>query len=1540
MKKLKIFLMFILFTCLIMCNNVHVEAKEYPLSIDQKIFVPFVWYGKDGIKMSDEDKSSEYNTGIAIYHFNIDGQRKTAFCIQHRVYTDKQKMYQNLKGSDYWDNVISEESKNNIRIAMDWYMNAEEWAINNGRQYNAYQAAMQAYVWEMTLNDWKNGGEKGQVRWDIAQDLINRQYNTPSEGNWLQRQYNTVKPLYDTLVQYVADHQVGSIETPVFNNTSLTLSPGQSASIYDTTGSFANDGWTIDKSNLPVGVNVDKNGNTINISIDSNYSQGVWNGDIKVKYNAPASSSGREEIVFFTSEEHKGYPLQQLIHPGSPRPQSVEDQTAFSLEILPGKIHLEKQDKESGIKAQGDATLVGAIYGVYDSTGKEVDRLTIGEDRTASTKYLPLGVYTVKELVPPRGYGLSDEVYTIEIKSSSLEPTLTVYDNVTKGDIRIYKRLGETDYDPEIPLAGAKFKVVLKSAIGTEEEASKTYETNTSGTDGICKIEGLPYGEYVVKEVVVPDEAYIISDFEVNIEAEKTYDETKVDNSKMMKIAVNKKLLDETVGKTDAEVSGAYFTVYTDAAATKPFIDKNGRVVRVGPTNKDGYAISGTMRTGTYYLKETTFPEGINPKALVPGEDVTYEDKIYEASYDNRKQGTDVVIINFEKLVNIPNFGRVRVIKYKDVNDKSEEIPAAGAKLRLTLVSSNGSVYYDGTVDETGYCEFIKEDVQYISPTYTIPYGKYELTELDEGGDLHKYYFIQPENIDIVNNEQDEKRIVADNPVPAWLKIIKKDRLTNLTVKLEGAEYAIWDLQENKFVEQMSYEDGGVISRYKTNSDGYLVTPEKVQPGEYVIYETNAPEGYFLQEEWRLPDNPSEYGKVGGKKIKVDKITTGLAEDTTYPEGGVVTGEIVLDTTIDDKPLTVNLELYKTGEKFTGAKTEKVTYPVSETENRDEDLYTPIYKELPLQGVGYRIYAVADTYTPDGIKRYSKDQMVADITTDENGYAVAEKLFPGEYRIEEYKTPKGYLKDENIPNVVLENKDQYLETATVKKELTDERQKLGLTFKKEYEEVKYSDEEELVQKSLFGVYTKETLNNYQGTATISRNSLVDLIWADSENNVISKADLPEGTYYVKELYVTYPYNIDTNTYDYNLAYSNNATEKVVIVRGKNIINTPTTTTLTLVKVGSTSSDEVVVAGNVIDKTNLDQKLQEVLNEMNGKTREEIKEYFKENNVRSVPGAEYGIYVDEACTKTLKVKNSETGKYEEVILTSDELGLIELEDIPVRTYYLKELKAPAGYEISKEIIKVELDNINNDGMVYNAMIEEEIVEAVITKKDIFTGELVPNCVFEIRDENGELILKSITNEKGEGYIPTVLFENGKTYTYTEVEAPEKYDLNKEPHPFVAEIGENYEWLGEKIVVDNIRKSKELRVLKVDDETGEPLKGCVFSIVLLDENGEPKTREDGSVVYLVENGVTDENGEYLIEKAYYGTYKFTEIEAPEGYEMNEESMEGYVFTIDENSPDRIDFIVTNTGDIAVIAISSILLISIVGIVYTLRKKYNEQ
>ena len=79
-----------------------------------------------------------------------------------------------------------------------------------------------------------------------------------------------------------------------------------------------------------------------------------------------------------------------------------------------------------------------------------------------------------------------------------------------------------------------------------------------------------------------------------------------------------------------------------------------------------------------------------------------------------------------------------------------------------------------------------------------------------------------------------------------------------------------------------------------------------------------------------------------------------------------------------------------------------------------------------------------------------------------------------------------------------------------------------------------------------------------------------------------------------------------------------------------------------------------------------------------------------------------------------------------------------------------------------------------------MIDSPVIGKFITKTDIFTGDVVPDCTFEIKDEEGNTLLRSKTDEKGNAYIPLDLFEDGKTYTYTEIEAPEEYLIDTTSH----------------------------------------------------------------------------------------------------------------------------------------------------------------
>ena len=1346
------------------------------------------------------------------------------------------------------------------------------------------------------------------------------------EVTWDMNLTNLAAQRYIELVNYYETFNDNLAPNLVLSSGSDNIIyPGETIRYVDTNGVLSKEEFTVDKSKLPTGVDAYKSGNELVVTVPSNYS-GYFKGDIYIKrfaLNNPGTSR------WYSNGTH------QILFEGA-LPVTT---TSVEVEIVSMKAKVQKTTT-STTGNKGDSTLQGAVYGIYSdaSCTNLVTTITTDENGTATSGFLPGTLFYAKEISQPTGTLLNDEIYEININNGQVQPdgtilvTFEAVDDIIEGNLEILKRLGATDYDEEINLKGAQFKVTLNS------DPNQEYLTTVSGEDGICKLDNIPYGTYTVSEYITPNEAYKIEDFEVSITEEGyTYEFTKVDASKEMKIAVEKVLLEETVGKTDAKVSGAYFTVYTDEDATQEYIDKNGNPVIIGPTDNTGYAVSKTMRTGTYYLKETTFPEGINPDAVVPGEEVTFRDKIYKASYDNKEQGEDIVVVSLEDLVNIPNLGRVQVMKYENNPDSTEESPAAGAVLRLTLDSSNGQVYYDAVVNEYGYAEFVKEDLMEYYP-YTIPYGRYTITEIKEDDDDEmNHFFIQPEKVVITNEKEIENRIVSDEPTPAWLRIVKKDKDTGADVKLEGAKYKIWDVANEKWVSLMESPSGNYIEEFETNEEGYFYTPQELQPGEYVVYETKPPKGYYLDDNLRIPENEDDLGNsdVSGYKVVVDKIATGLTEDAIYPEGGIETGSLVIEVPIENEPLVGQLEIYKTGEVLTN---------VQNTTTEYGEKFTPVWQERGLEGVTYEIYAAEDIKSPDGNVTYvAKGTLVDTITTDKDGYAITKELYLGEYEVREVDAPTGYQVNNDIENVVLENEDELKRVQKTEKEYSNERQKFEIEIIKNFEDVDYSTGKEQELKAIFGIYANEDIKNVEGNSIISKGGLVDIVEVEGNSEVVSTADLPEGQYVVKELYTSFPYSISTKEVVVDLEYTDENVP-TLSYEAEYTNDSTTVASLNLVKISTSQFGNITVVDGQIQAENFDEEQQAFLNSISAMTPDELKQYIEDNDIKVVSGAKYGIYLDEACTQPLYIRNEESGVLEKAERVTDEHGIISLEKLPVGQYFVKELVAPAGYELSDEVVSVSLDISNQSATVYRLLSDNTITYPAFTKLDAFTGEAIPNCVFEIRDENGNLVVKSVTNNKGEASVPVDVFENGKTYTYTELEAPNIYNLNTEPHEFVAEFDEEtLEWTAEKIEVENTRKTREVIVRKVDAETGEPLQGCVFTIAMIDpKTGEQKVNaKTGEPIYLVENAVTDENGEYVIPEAPMGTYKFTEIKAPEGYEMDED-LTGLVFTIDNNSPETIIFEVTNTGDIAVMVVSAVAILSVCGIAFVMirnKRKANE-
>ena len=1179
--------------------------------------------------------------------------------------------------------------------------------------------------------------------------------------------------------------------------------------------------------------------------------------------------------------------------------------------------------------ANGDAEYIGMIPrtqpGVAQTLGIQNGDILITPEKGSASGHVAVAIIEDGEV---RSFGAASSGIGVtrfaNIQGNKKGDTYVYRIAASTGDLLVHKvdQHGKN-------IAGVTFHITGPNVDGN-------YVTDGNG---IIELNGVSFGDYTITEVAVPAGSNMVlnttpmyatingSANRVTVESTNYYQRGKARVHKVDS-------LEGEDPKGDAKLSGATYALYASEdiyeGSTKIY-SANQQVGGNVTTGENGYTNYVTeLPIGNYYWKEVNPSEGFLLNAKTVPITITYQG-------ETSTEAVESTVTHEEEKI----YQRAKVVKMDNNPDSSDEKPAVGAILKLTLVSDPNQ-YYTAEIGEDGTAEFIDWEFKEEHPDeeYTIPYGTYEISELKESdAGEHTHFFFQKYTVVLDEDNKTETVIFSDEPVAPYLKIIKTDAITGLQVNLEGAKFKVWDCQNNEFVEQMETPSGNMITEYIANENGEVTLPERLQPGKYIIYETAAPAGYSLNPEWAIPENEDDIGVEGkgGKVVDLTKETIGVAGDAEYDKDLV----LIYREEMPDYPLLVKLQINKTGEMLTEVKTETVKYQVSESgETNSEEKFTPVFTLRGLPGVTYNIVAAEDIKSPDGNGTYANAGDVVDtITTGEDGTAITKDIYPGTYSIEEIVTPKGYVKDENIEDVTLTNTDQATPVKTYEKDLTNVRQKLELTFLKRFEEPKFKvGEEEVNKKAIFGVYTNQEIYNYTGATVMPKDALVDLIEIEGETDVTSTIDLPEGKYYVKELFVSYPYTPNTEVRNFDLKYTDDSTQEFVVYKGEDMINTTESASLTLVKLSTDIVDKLSLIGPDIDMSELDEETQKIVEELKGMTVDQVKEYLKENQIEVVPGATYGVYLDEDCKQPLQKLDDTTGEYVDVKIVTDESGLITLNDLPLGTYYIKELIAPPTYALSDEVIKVSLTTEQKDTMIFQGVVESEPIEAFLTKTDAFTGEEIPNCKFEITDVDGNVIFESTTDVNGKGYLPISKLENGETYYWNEIEAPDIYDLNTEPHPFVASYDEEtMEWTAEQIEVDNLRKTREVIVRKLDAETGEALKGCVFTIAMIDpETGEQKVNpKTGEPIYLVENAETDENGEYVIKEAPMGTYKFLEIKAPEGYELDED-LTGLVFTIDNDSPETIIFEVTNTGDIAVIAISGVALLSIAGIIFILKRK----
>lgn len=183
-------------------------------------------------------------------------------------------------------------------------------------------------------------------------------------------------------------------------------------------------------------------------------------------------------------------------------------------------VTVTKSDSEKGLP-QGDASLAGAVYGIYKGN-QLIDTYTTDANGSFTTKYYICGDdWTIREISPSEGYlinteslhiGAEAKLYTVEYNIANPHDS---YEDIIKGKIAIIKHCDDGSTKIETPEVGAEFEVYLKSA-GSYENAKETErDILVCDEHGFAETKDLPYGEYTVRQIKGCDGKELLAPFTV-----------------------------------------------------------------------------------------------------------------------------------------------------------------------------------------------------------------------------------------------------------------------------------------------------------------------------------------------------------------------------------------------------------------------------------------------------------------------------------------------------------------------------------------------------------------------------------------------------------------------------------------------------------------------------------------------------------------------------------------------------------------------------------------------------------------------------------------------------------------------------------------------------------------------------------------------------------------------------------------------------------------------------------------------------------------
>lgn len=593
--------------------------------------------------------------------------------------------------------------------------------------------------------------------------------------------------------------------------------------------------------------------------------------------------------------------------------------------------------------------------------------------------------------------------------------------------------------------------------------------------------------------------------------------------------------------------------------------------------------------------------------------------------------------------------------------------------------------------------------------------------------------------------------------------------------------------------------------------------------GDYVVQHINYPTPM---------DIDTFYTDSTGRLMLPEPLPFGhyeiLEQCTAY--GYVLSSEPV-PFAVDGTQTTITVEKHNIAQKgqILVKKSGEVFSSVTETNG----LYQPVYAVTGLPGAVYAVYADMDITTPDGTIRAKEGERVGTIETGPGGLGVSAPFYLGRYKLVEEQAPGNMVLNPEPQYVTLEYADQTLEITQAETEFTNERQKVEIMLKKvlKQDETFGLGMNGEILSVRFGLYAAEDLTAADGS-TIPADGLLEIVSCDETGKSAFTTDIPAGAcLYVKEYSTNEHYQISDEKYPVVFEY---ADQDVAIVHI--LVN-----------------DGVPIENDLIRGSVLGKKIDE--------------------DGFSIGGVLFGLFRPEETTFT----------EETALLTaeSNEIGVFGFFNVPYGHWIVRELKPAPAFVLNETLYPV---TISEQEETIEITAENRYITGAVqtTKVDAaYPGNKLSGAVFEVYvdvDGNREFDAaidrpagKLAETEPGIYRLDGLRY-NG--YFLHEAASPEGFLPDEGYYYF--EIRED----GKTVIVEteagvgflNQPVLGNIRILKKDADTGEPLSGVVIGLFDMDGNE-------------VARGVT-KSGELLFEGIRYGCYELRELEAKDGYYLLKE------------------------------------------------------